>query len=81
MLLDYAEWKKDDADCDIANDIGADSMDPREVNLRQEPADRSYVSSENLVNGNVEGESEWTAPRRNLNQNYWYYVISNLNGE
>ena len=41
MLLDYAEWKKDDADYDIANDIGADSMDPREVNLRQEPADRS----------------------------------------
>ncbi len=73
MLLDYAEENMDDADHDIANDIGADSMDPREVNHRQEPlepADRSYVSSGNLVNGDVEGESEWTAERRNLIQSY-----------
>mmetsp|Transcript_41999 Transcript_41999/g.87786 ORF Transcript_41999/g.87786 Transcript_41999/m.87786 type:complete len:97 (+) Transcript_41999:151-441(+) len=72
MLLDYDEWNDEDDDYDIGADVGADVMDPRVVNLRQGPADHSYVGGGNMMVDDVQVESEWMALRSNLIRHYMY---------
>ena len=44
--LRHAIYNDEDDDYDIGADVGANFMDPRVVNLRHGPADRSYVGEE-----------------------------------
>jgi hypothetical protein len=77
ILLDFDEWNDSDDNYDIAKDIAAHSLDPRIENLRRSPADRSYIGGGNLLDGDVEVESEWASLRRNLVENYMYCFNTN----
>ena len=67
---EHDEWNDEDDNYDIAADIPEHNMDPRIINLRQGPADRSYVGGGNIME--IEVESEWSTLRTNLIDHYMH---------
>ncbi len=77
MLVEHDTWADDDDDNDVAADIPEHSMDERIINIRNGPVDRSYVGSGNIIQSDVEVESEWATLRANLIQNYIHCYRTN----
>jgi hypothetical protein len=77
MLIDYDKWEDDDDDDDIAADIPEISMDERIINIRNGPVDRSYAGGGNIMQPDVQVDSEWAVLRANLIQNYMHCFRTN----
>ena len=70
MLIDFDEWSEEDDNYNITGDVAGGDLDPRLVNLRQGPVDRSFTGGVHLQENKVEIEDEWFTLRRNLIQHY-----------
>ena len=70
MLIDFDEWSAADDEYDIITDLQRDvqrrDMDPRIVNFRRGPVDRSYRGGQVIQDTEVEYETEWFNLRQNL---------------
>ena len=71
------EWKDEDDNYDIAADIPEHDMDPRIINLREGPIDRSHVGGGNIADHDIEVESEWSTLRTNLIDHYMHCFKQN----
>ncbi len=72
------KWKDEDDNYDIAAvDIPEHYMDPRIINLREGPIDRSHVGGGNIADHDIEVESEWSTLRTNLIDHYMHCFKQN----
>ena len=70
VCMEYDEWSEEDDNYNITVDVAGSDLDPRLVNLRQGPVDRSFTGGVHLQENKVEIEDEWFTLRRNLIQHY-----------
>ena len=77
MLIEHDNWEDDDDDDDIAVDIADHCMDERIIDILNVPVYRSYAGSGNIMQCDVEVESEWAILRANLIQNYMHCFREN----
>ena len=74
MLIDFDEWSAANDEYDIIADVQRDvqrqDIDPRIVNFRRGPVDRSYRGGQDIQDTEVEYETEWFNLRQSLIEHY-----------
>ena len=73
MLVEHDRWADNDDDDDGAADNPEHSMDERSNG----PVDRSYAGSGDIMQSDVDVESEWALLSANLIQNYMHSFREN----